>query len=79
MKFEASQYIGTVTLNPTMLPKEKVIISHKPIKPVHVDPRPLPKRCGSGKGNWGSLKDEIDQGLLDFYKQQDKLKRNEIY
>jgi hypothetical protein len=32
-----------------------------------VDPRPVLKRCGAGRANWGSLRDEMEQGINEYY------------
>jgi hypothetical protein len=66
MRNTESQLIPIVNLNPVMLPREKPTYQ-RPEKPVHVDPRALPKRSGFGRGNWGTIKDAIDQGYLEFY------------
>jgi hypothetical protein len=49
-----------------MLPAIK-LPHQRPEKRIHVDPRPILKRCGAGRGNWGSLRDEMEQGITEYY------------
>ncbi|KAJ3272627.1 hypothetical protein HDV01_005374 [Terramyces sp. JEL0728] len=58
---------SSITLNPDLAvePKQE---SNRPQKQVHTDPRCRMKKSGSGKGNWGSIKDEITDPIEDWTK-----------
>ncbi len=54
----------TIQLNPILLPPIEVDQGYRPKKKtIHVDPRVVVKKQGSGKFNWGSIRDAIEEGI----------------
>ena len=71
MRSFESQIFPTIRMNTELL-EAVAIAPTRPSrrKPTHVDPRPVSKRQGFGKGNWGSINEVIDDGVKQFYREK---------